>query len=375
MSHQANAVALVGPDDEEGAIRPLPAVPTSQRLALALPTLEELKVLQAYGEMFAASGLFPNVTTWQAAAAIIQYGSQLGIDAFTALKDIYWIKGKPTCDASLINSLIKRDHGGDALMPVEATRERCTIRFKRREWGEYQEATVTIEDYAHLAKDPNRPTWKTNPQDMLWARNVSQIGRRHFSDTIKGLYTREEMSDATEATYRVVEPPAAETTVTAPSSPADSTAAAPSGNAERAAALKALNNKVRDRFGSDEEIAKAFGGITAKHLRDDLICWAYGLEAIKDATAEQIATAALAIGGWTRDGAKKRYLILEAAANAANHSMAIDAATVAREEGLTDPFVTDAIARALARFEAEGNALDAGARDRIARTIDDAMVP
>lgn len=238
-----SAVAVID-RDEPMELRPMPALPTAQRLALALPSMEELKVLQAYGEMFAASGLFPNVTTWQAAAAIIQYGSQLGIDAFTALKDIYWIKGKPSCDASLINSLIKRDHGGDALMPVESTAERCTIKFKRRDWDHYEESTVTLADYQHLVNDKTRVTWQQAPKDMLWARNVSQIGRRHFSDTIKGLYTREEMSDANviEARVRVIERPTPALATDNPDPGVDTTPAivASSPASDRAAEAKAL---------------------------------------------------------------------------------------------------------------------------------------
>lgn len=126
-----------------------------------------------------------------------------------------------------------------------------------------------------------------------------------------------------------------------------------SGNADRAAALKDLNERVRDRFGTDEEIARAFAGITAKQVRDDLVCWAYGLAAFRDATPAQVAEAALAIGGWTKEGAKQRYLLLEAANAAKTLSMATDVATVAAEEGITDAFVVGAIGRALARFESE----------------------
>lgn len=348
MTGGSNAVALVGQDDE-GAIRPLPVVPTAQKLALALPSLDELKVLEAYGKMFADSGLFPAVRTWQAAAAIIQYGSQLGIDAFTALKDIYWINGKPSCDASLINSLIKRDHGGDALMPVEATKERCTIRFKRREWEHYEEATVTADDYKYLVNDKTKLPWQNNRADMLWARNVSQIGRRHYSDTIKGLYTREEMVDAlaTEATYRVVPsaPPAEDPPATLAAGiagPAEGTGKAASGSADRADAIKALNAAVKKAFPGAEE---------AKAIRDELVCDRFGVDDIKKVSNDQLREAAEAIGSWSPASAPQARQWLRMVAAAETETTATDVAILMEEQGVHDGFVALALADALARFE------------------------
>jgi hypothetical protein len=355
MTAGSNAVALVG--QEEDGIRSLPMVPTAQKLALSLPSLDELKVLEAYGKMFAESGLFPQVQTWQAAAAIIQYGSQLGIDAFTALKDIYWIKGKPSCDASLINSLIKRDHGGDALMPVEATTERCTIKFKRRDWDHYEELTVAAEQYQHLINDSTRVTWKTNRQDMLWARCVSTIGRRHFSDTIKGLYTREEMRDAeaTEATYRVVpsapdvqataEDTARAEIVRAMSGPAAVRAepvSAPPGNAPLADAIKRLNEAVKKAFPGAED---------AKSIRDDIVCYRYGLDSIRKATVEQRTDAATAVAAWAPSWAPKALEWLRMIAGAETETMLTDVAILLEEQGVDDEFVALALSDALGRCQ------------------------
>ena len=336
-----NAVALVGHEDD--AIRPLPVVPTAQKLALALPTLEELKVLQAYGEMFYSSGIFPHVKSWQAAAAIIQYGSALGIDAFTSLKDIHFIMGKPSCDASLINSLIKRDHGGDALLPVEATKDRCTIRFKRRDWDHYEEATVTAEDYDHLIRDPNRPIWKTSRADMLWARNVSQIGRRHFPDTIKGLYTRDELVDAqaTEASYRVATP-AAEPEPAGPPAATQALGAA----ARRKLEANALGDAIVEAFGTDKAGAKDIGG--------DLICFRFGLEKTGDATTEQLAEVRAAVEGWSAEWAPKALAWLRMVGSAATATMATDVAITLEEHGVDDAFIQDALAETVARFELAG---------------------
>jgi hypothetical protein len=359
------STALATVEHEDG-IRPLPTIPTAQRLALALPTLEELKVLQAYGEMFAKSGLFPQVQSWQAAAAIIQYGSQLGIDAFTALKDIYWIKGKPTCDASLINSLIKRDHGGEALMPVEATTERCTIKFKRREWDHYEELTVTAEMYQHLIADPTRVTWKTNRHDMLWARCVSTIGRRHFSDTIKGLYTREEMRDAVEADWRPVEAATESPGFATPIDPDIPTTppivAPPTGNAERVEAMTLLNAAVRQAFGQVED---------AKQIRDDLVCDRFGYGQIREASAADLRHVAEGVARWTPADAPKLMATMRMIGGAETETMAIDVAAHIADNGPDDPLILAALNDVLARFEARSGAVDAA----IGGVIDASMAP
>jgi hypothetical protein len=359
-----SALATVNEDD---GIRQLPTMPTAQRLAMALPSLDELKVLEIYGEMFAKSGLFPNVKTWQAAAAIIQYGSQLGIDAFTALKDIYWINGKPTCDASLINSLIKRDHGGDALMPVEATAERCTIRFKRREWAAYEEATVTAADYQHLINDRSRLPWQNHRADMLWARNVSQIGRRHFSDTIKGLYTREEMRDAVEAEWSPV------AAATAPDdSPGFSTLldpdidttppiVSPKPDTTRSVVAKRLYATIRDRFGKDED-ASAIG--------HDLVCIRFGLKSTKDATTDQLREAIGAVEGWSAAWTPKALNWLRIIAQATTPTMVADVAALLDEQGVTDLYLMAALAVAQERYPIPDDVFAASGR-----VIDGAMVP
>jgi hypothetical protein len=165
----------------------------NDRGALILPSPEQLNTLKSFGEMYVQSGLLPaGLKSWQAVAVTIQHGMDLGIPISTALQQIYVINGKPTCSASLMASLIYRDHGDDALQLVESTDKTCTYSYKRRSWPELARYTYTIED-AERAKLTAKDTWKQFPKSMLRARCIADVAHANFQDTIGGLYLRDEI--------------------------------------------------------------------------------------------------------------------------------------------------------------------------------------
>ena len=92
----------------------LPAAHRGPRLGL--PTPSELQALRDYGEIVFKSGMVPaHIKSPEAAMVVMRYGHQLGIDEFTALQNMFVVNGKPSAFASLLHSLILRDHGGDAI--------------------------------------------------------------------------------------------------------------------------------------------------------------------------------------------------------------------------------------------------------------------
>lgn len=348
MSTGSNAVAVID-RDEPMELRPMPPGTAAIRPPIGLPTPQEMQALQSYGEMIAASKLFPKVTTWQAAVVIIQFGQQLGIDPFTALKDIDWIDGKPAVNASLINTLIKRDHGGEALIPVESTRQRCTISFKRRDWTERQEMTATLDDFP--AKLREKDNWRNYPGDMLWARLVSQIGRRHFTDTIKGVYTADELVEARyiEAQARVIERPTP-TPAMATSEPDVETTTpivASSPASDRKSEAKALAKAVETAFGLHNQSVKM-----VTDTAEDLVCWRFGYQESKAASAEDLAEVRAGIEGWQRaNWVSQGIHWLEQVGAVEHEDSAIQTGLLLDEAQVDDPFVHAALADRLAEFE------------------------
>ena len=138
------------------------------------------------------SGMVPaHIKTPEAAIVVMRYGHQLGIDDFTAMQNMFVVGGKPSAFASLLHSLILRDHGGDAIRIEESTATVTRLSCKRRDGTHRTTITYTIEEArAAGLKDGN---WAKYPTDMLFARCISRAGRQIFRDSTMGLYTPEEI--------------------------------------------------------------------------------------------------------------------------------------------------------------------------------------
>lgn len=178
------------------ALAPVPDLPA--RLSL-LPDERQLSTMLRLAEALHQSGLLPNtIRTPQAAFAVIQKGTELGIPPMLALSQIGVINGKPVAAAELMLALIYRDHG-DAALVIDATDDQsCQVRYKRRGWSEPKRFAWTMEDArrAGLTSD----TWRKYPAAMLRARCISAVARLAFPDTLGGLYGPEELGAAVDVT-------------------------------------------------------------------------------------------------------------------------------------------------------------------------------
>lgn len=158
-----------------------------------LPAADEWKTMLQMADVFLQSGLLPSsIKSAAAAVTIIAKGRELGIPALYALSKISIINGKPACEAELMLAMIYRDHGDNAVIPVETDATHATFQYKRRGWPEYRTHTFTIEE-ARQAKLLGKATWQEYPPAMLRSRCISALARIGFADTLGGLYTPEEL--------------------------------------------------------------------------------------------------------------------------------------------------------------------------------------
>lgn len=165
-----------------------------QRPSLALPTPDEWAMLKELGTAYVQSGLLPgHLKTWQAVVACMRFGQQLGVDEWTALQDTYFINGKAACSSGLMQALIQRDHGGDAIVPVEVTPEGVTIRYKRVEWPEYRTHTFTIAMARAAGLVLPNSNWVKWPGPMCFARCLTQIAKMCFADTARNMKLPDEL--------------------------------------------------------------------------------------------------------------------------------------------------------------------------------------
>jgi hypothetical protein len=162
---------------------------------LATLDTNQWEVMKQQAGMLVKTGFLPSeIKSAEQAVAIMLKGMELGIPPMYALSNIVVIKGKPSCDAALMLSLIYRDHGDDAAKwDDDATNEKiATLLYKRRGWAEYKRHTFTIQD-AERAGLANGDTWKKYPGALLRARCISAVARMAFPDSIGGMYTPEEL--------------------------------------------------------------------------------------------------------------------------------------------------------------------------------------
>ena len=106
---------------------------------------------------------------------VISVGESLGLNAATALMNIYNVNGLPTMKADLKLALAKR-HPEYAGCEIDANTERCVVKMKRRKENGTEESitsTFTIEDAKRAGLFPKKDNWRMYPQRMLKARAIS----------------------------------------------------------------------------------------------------------------------------------------------------------------------------------------------------------
>lgn len=125
--------------------------------------------------------------------AAIAYGHEIGLGPMQSLQSFDVIQGKPTLKPETMRAMI-RAHG-HSLARIEANDERVTFVGTRRDTGDTETVTYTIEDARALGL-AGKDNWKKQPRAMLTARCTAEIARSLFSDVIAGAsYTPEEMGE------------------------------------------------------------------------------------------------------------------------------------------------------------------------------------
>lgn len=127
---------------------------------------------------------------------VILAGESLGLNAATALMNIYNVNGMPSMKADLKLALAKR-HPEYAGCEIDANTERCIVKMKRRNENgtESITSTFTIEDAKRAGLFPKKDNWRMYPQRMLKARAISYAVNDLFPDIVFGMLSSEEAQD------------------------------------------------------------------------------------------------------------------------------------------------------------------------------------
>lgn len=147
--------------------------------------------LARMSKMFYDSGLFTDTKSMAAVAVKIQCGQELGIPPFQAISGVHIIKGKPSIGAGLMASMLDSHPMYDFEVKTQ-DEKKCIIDFFKS--GKKKGTSTFTIEMARQAGLLSNPTWKAYPQNMLYARAMSNGVRMYTPGLFAGpVYVPEEL--------------------------------------------------------------------------------------------------------------------------------------------------------------------------------------
>ena len=145
-------------------------------------------------DVFAESGMFPDIKSKAQALVKILAGKELGLSPFESMAGIYLVNGKLALTSKVMASMIKKTPTYDYKVET-LTDEECTLLFTEtigEDVADLGRSTFTFKDGAKAGL-ANKDNWKNYPRNMLFARALSNGCRWYCPEAISGYYTTEEL--------------------------------------------------------------------------------------------------------------------------------------------------------------------------------------
>lgn len=125
--------------------------------------------------------------------AIVQCARSLGMNPLQALNGgLYYLNGKVGMSAEMMTAMIRKA-GHSIVVDPKTCDEVCVLHGKRADNGDTCTVTFSLADAKKAGIYKN--TWEKYPGDMCFARAVSKLKRRLFSDIAMNVYERGEVED------------------------------------------------------------------------------------------------------------------------------------------------------------------------------------
>ncbi len=159
-----------------------------------IPTNEELNIILAMANHAYQSKMCDKHQSVHGIVFIMMRAWELGQPLIGSIMGGFnIINGKVELAPATMNAMIREV--GHKLEPLIMNNEVCQIKGTRKGTNETCIVEYSMKD-AHMARliKPNGG-WEKNPSDMLWARALSRLARRLFSDVISGCYVEGEIED------------------------------------------------------------------------------------------------------------------------------------------------------------------------------------
>jgi hypothetical protein len=167
--------------------------------------------LRFMGQAMADSGMFPDIQKDSAKAMVkIMAGQEIGVTPFQAVTGINIIQGKAAMGANLMAAKLKGHPKYDYRTKLSS--ESCTIVIRqlshnRNDYEDIGEFTFSMED-AKRQGLAGKDNWRKFPQNMLFARAISNAVRIYAPDVFNGtlVYEPDELGATTDDNGTVVAP-------------------------------------------------------------------------------------------------------------------------------------------------------------------------
>lgn len=159
-----------------------------------IPTKHEWDVYEAMSAMAAGTPFYGKLGGKNGIMAIMLYAREIGMPPMSAINGgIDNIMGRLSISARSVNEKIRLS--GHQIRVKSISDTECTIWGKRKDTGEEMESTFTLDDAKRAQLFKKDGGYEKNPQDMMFARAISRLGRRLFPDVIKGATIEGEAND------------------------------------------------------------------------------------------------------------------------------------------------------------------------------------
>lgn len=181
--------------EQSSEIEVLPAArpPKSEAIGQLMAHAEAMSAAKQLADALSQTDMVPKDYKGKPgnAAAAILYGAELGLNPIQSLQQIFVVHGSPAIYARTAVALVMRH--GISVQTVSTNNESVTVRATDPRTGRIEECTWDIAR-ATLAGYTSNAKYKTNPQEMLFAKAAMECCRKIAPDVLLGIpYAREEL--------------------------------------------------------------------------------------------------------------------------------------------------------------------------------------
>lgn len=160
------------------------------------PTTHEMTVFETMSHFAVNSKMYKGIGEQAGVMMIMLAARELGIPPMSALNGgLNIINGKVEISARMMNALIRK--AGHRIETKESTDKQCILTGIRGDTGEALTASFTLAEAQQAGLVKVGGGWTKWPSDMCYARALSRLARRLFSDVIGIGYVEGEISQQT----------------------------------------------------------------------------------------------------------------------------------------------------------------------------------